>query len=304
MAEPGLKSAPKPIMERQHHPYLAPAYMLMATVFFCLSDVMGKWLTQTYPVVQVTWLRYVVGMIVLFTIIAASSNLDKLKTRRPLWHGMRSLASACMVFFIFYGLKHIPLAEFVSLTFSIPFFVALFSPWLLKEKVTRQSWIAIGAGFIGVMFILRPTPDHFHIAHLTTLLLAFMAGLMFISARYLSSTENRWSLNFYLSVAGIILFGYWALGGWVEPDLTGGVMFVALGISQTAALACFIEASRLEPPSAIAPLDYIRLIWTIIAGYVIWQEIPDQYTWTGIVIIVASGIYIVRHGYVSRTEHL
>ena len=291
-------------MERQRHSYLAAAYMLLATVFFCLSDVLGKWLTETYPVVQVAWVRYVVGITALFIIIAATTNLDKLKTRRPLWHGIRSLASACMVFFIFYGLKHIPLAEFVSLTFSIPFFVALFSPWLLKEKVTRQSWVAIGTGFIGVMFILRPTPDHFHIAHLTTLLLAFMAGLMFISARYLSSTENRWSLNFYLSVAGIILFGYWALGGWVEPDLTGWFMFVALGMSQTAALACFIEASRLESPSAIAPLDYIRLIWTIIAGYVIWQEIPDQYTWTGIIIIVASGIYIVRHGYVSRTEHL
>ena len=291
-------------MERQHHPYLAAIYMLLATVFFCLSDVIGKWLAEIYPVIQITWLRSVVGLVALFIVIAATSNLDKLKTRRPLWHASRSFASAFMVLSIFYGLKHIPLAEFVALSFSIPFFVALFSPSLLKEKVTRQTWVAIAIGFVGVMFILRPTPDHFHIAHITTLLLAFMASLMLISARYLSATENTWSLNFYLSFASIIMFGYWALSYWVNPTPTHWLMFIILGISLTAALGCYIEALRQARAAMIAPLDYIRMIWTIIVGYVIWQEIPDQYTWTGIIIIVASGIYIVRHGYVSRTEHL
>ena len=291
-------------MERQHRPYLAAIYMLTATVFFCLSDIMGKWLVETYPLIQMTWLRSVVGIIALFIVIAATSNLHKLKTRRPLWHGLRSLASALMVLLIFYGLKHIPLAEFVSLSFSIPFFVALFSSWLLQEHVTRQSWAAIVIGFIGVLLILKPTPDHFHIAHFTTLLLAFMASLMLISARYLSTTENRWSLNFYLSVASVILFGYWALSHWVSPTLTHWLMFVVLGLSLTAALACYIEALQLARAAAIAPLDYIRLIWTIIAGYVFWREIPDQYTWVGIIIIVASGIYIVRLGNVSKTEHL
>ena len=130
-----------------------------------------------------------------------------------------------MVLAIFYGLKHIPLAEFVSLTFSIPFFVALFSPWLLKEKVTQQAWLATAIGFIGVMFVLRPTPDHFHIAHLTSLLMAFLTSLVLMSARYLSTTENRWSLNFYLPVAGIILYGYWALSYWVDPTTTHWLMF-------------------------------------------------------------------------------
>ena len=291
-------------MERQHHPYLAAVYMFMATIFFCVADVMGKWLTEVYPVIQVTWLRHVVGIIVVFSIIVATSNLGRLKTRRPIWHGLRSLASAIMVLSIFYGLKNIPLAEFVSLTFSIPFFVALLSPWLLKEKVTKHTWAAITVGFVGVLFVLRPTPDHFHFAHLTSLSLAFLASLVLMSARYLSTTENRWSLNFYLPVAGIILYGYWALSYWVDPTTTHWLMFATLGVSQTAALACYIEALRLARPSVIAPLDYIRLIWTLIAGYVFWLEIPDQYTWAGIIIIVASGIYIVRHGYVSKTEHL
>ena len=290
-------------MERQHHPYLAAVFMLLATVFFCLSDVLGKWLTATYPVVQVTWMRNVFGICTLLFAAAITSNLSQLQTRRPAWHVGRSIVSSTMVLGIFYGLKHIPLAEFVALTFSVPFFVALLSPWLLQEKVAKQSWIAITLGFIGVLFVLRPTPDHFHIAHLATLGMSLLISLMLMSARYLSTTETGWSLNFYLPVAGLIMFGYPTLLYWTDPSNVDWLLFALLGVSQTAALGCYIEALRLARPAVMAPLDYLRMIWTIIVGYLIWQELPDPYTWTGIIIIVASGIYIVRHSYVSRTEH-
>ncbi|MCY4211029.1 MAG: DMT family transporter [Gammaproteobacteria bacterium] len=290
-------------MERQHHPYRATAFMLTATVFFCLSDVLGKWLTATYPVVQITWMRSIFGAGALLLAAALTSNLRALKTRRPVWHASRSVASGIMVLGVFYGLKNIPLAEFVALTFSVPFFIALFSPWLLREQVAKQSWIAITLGFIGVLFVLRPTPDHFHLAHLTTLGMSLIISLMLISARYLSTTETGWSLNFYLPVAAIVLLGYPALVYWIDPGNLDWALFATLGVSQTIALGCYIEALRLARAAVIAPLDYLRMIWTIIVGYLIWQELPDPYTWTGIIIIVASGIYIVRHSYVNRTEH-
>ena len=291
-------------MERQHHPFLAAFCMLLATVFLCLSDVLGKWLSALYPIVQITWLRGIFGITALFAVIAVMSNLGKLKTRRPVWHGLRSINSAFLVLCMFYGLKHIPLAEFVSLTFSVPFFVALLSPWLLKENTSKQVWAATIAGFIGVMLILRPTADHFHIAHVTTLLMSFFVSLMLMSARYLSTTENRWSLNFYLPVASIIVFGYWTLTHWVSPTTQDWLLFISLGISQTLALGLYIEALRLARAAVVAPMDYIRLVWTIIAGYVIWQELPDQYTWAGIIIIVASGIYVVSHSHAGKTEPL
>ena len=290
-------------MERQHHPYRATAFMLMATVFFCLSDALGKWLTAIYPVVQITWMRSIFGAAALLLAAALTSNLRALKTRRPAWHVGRSIASGVMVLGVFYGLKNIPLAEFVAITFSVPFFIAVFSPGLLKEQVAKQSWIAITLGFIGVLFVLRPTPDHFHIAHLTTLGLSLVISLMLLSARYLSTTETGWSLNFYLPVAAIVLLGYPTLVYWIDPSNLDWALFAMLGVSQTIALGCYIEALRLARAAVIAPLDYLRMIWTIIVGYLIWQELPDSYTWAGIAIIVASGIYIVRHSYVNRTEH-
>ncbi len=295
----------KVLMEqtRIHRPYVAIVYLLASTLFFSASDVMGKWLTAVYPVVQVTWLRSVTGTMILFIAICITANLSKLKTKRPGWHALRSVMSGFAVLMIFYGLQSIPLAEYVSLTFAIPFFVAIFSPWFLKEAVSRQSWIAIGVGFIGVLIILRPTPAHFHIAHLTTLLVSFLIGILVNSARYLGATENNWSLNFYLPIAGIILFFYWAMSAWITPTFNHWLMFISLGLSQTLALGCYIEAMRLARPAVIAPLDYVRLIWTIISGFLIWRELPDQYTWIGIIIIVISGIYVLRHSRVSESAY-
>ena len=283
---------------------LSAVFIFLATVFFCLSDALGKWLIASYPLFQVTWLRNLGSLCVLALAVVVTSGPGDLKTRRPIWHVGRSLISAVMMLGIYHGLKHIPLAEFVSLTFSIPLFVALLSPWLLKEKVAKQSWFAIALGFIGVLFILRPTPNHFHIAHLTTLGASLLISLLLVSARFLSVTETRWALNFYLPVAGCILFSYPALMQWSEPATGDWLLFALLAAAQTLALGCYIEALLLARPAVIAPLDYLRLVWTIIVGYVIWQELPDPYTWVGIVIIVASGIYVVRHSYVSRTEHI
>ena len=276
----------------------------MATMLVSVSDALGKWLTGAYPVVQVTWLRSVLGLLILCLITTASLNLDKLKTGRPGWHVLRSLVNTLLALLIFYGLKHIPLAEFVALTFSLPFFVALLSPRLLGEAVTKQSWVAIALGFIGILFVLRPTPEHFHPAHLTTLLLAFLISFMFLSARHLSATETRWSLNFYLPVAGVAVFAYPSLAHWVSPTGTDWLLFVALALSQTVGLGCYIEAVRLAQPSFTATLDYARMLWTLTIGYLVWQEIPDRYTWIGIVIIVVTGIYVVRHGHAVSTEEL
>ena len=119
----------------------------------------------------------------------------------------------------------------------------------------------------------------------------------------MSTTENNWSLNFYLTIASVVLFLPWALGNWTAPMRWDWLLFFLLGLSQTVALGCYIEAMRLAQPAVVAPLDYVRLIWTIAAGYFFWREIPGPYTWAGMALIVASGIYVARQGRVAGTDH-
>ncbi|MGI9229588.1 MAG: DMT family transporter [Gammaproteobacteria bacterium] len=281
--------------DRPHNLLAGVGLMLLSTLFFSISDALGKWLTTLYSISQIAFIRCVVGVIILLSLMLYSARLGDLKSSRPGWHIVRSLVSTAVLFAMFYGLRHLPLAEFVALCFSIPFFIALTSPWFLNEHVDRQSWIAIIVGFIGILIILRPSPEHLHLAHLVTLLLAFAVALLIVSARYLMDTENFHSINFYIYPASLLLFGIDSTYRWIPPNPAHWLALISLGVCTTIALACYIQANRHARPAVVAPIDYIRMIWIILLGYYFWGEIPDLYTCIGMVIIIVSGIYVVRH---------
>ncbi|MBF8268657.1 MAG: hypothetical protein HW386_366 [Gammaproteobacteria bacterium] len=234
-------------------------------------------------------------MLLIFLAALLLGRTEQLRTTRPAWHLLRSAISALLLVGLFYGVKHIPLAEFVSIVFASPFFIALLSPLLLGEKVNKHSWIAIGCGFIGILLVTRPTLDHFHIAHLVVLGVSVLVALLVITARRLALTESPYALNFYLYPVTMIVFCQWAMTDWIAPTKTDWLLFLALGCSATAALGCTIQAIRYARPAMVAPIDYIRIIWVILIGYFVWGEIPEPLTWVGIVIIVISGVYIVSH---------
>jgi drug/metabolite transporter (DMT)-like permease len=226
----------------------------------------------------------------------ALGQANGLRTRNPGWHVFRSCLAVVLLPAIFYGLNHIPLAEFIAIIFAAPFFVAILTPILLRERVAGRAWLAIGMGFCGILIVTRPTPDHFHIAHLTTLFCAASTATLSVTARRLAVTESMFALNFYLYPAIILVYFLPTVWGWQTPTPLDWGLFAALGFTATAALWCVIIAVRHAKPAVIAPIDYIRIVWTIAVGWLFWDEIPDAMTWLGILVIAACGLYIVTHG--------
>lgn len=270
--------------------------MLLSTIFFTLSDVLGKYLTGIYPIAQVTWLRCIFGLLFITVYMLATGQQEQLQTGQPKWHLLRGILAIFLLLSIFYSLDNIPLAEFIAIMFSSPFFIALLSPWLLHERVSRQSWIAIMTGFIGILIVTRPTPDHFHIAHITALVCALCTACLTVTARRLSTTESAIALNFYMYPLSIVILAMWAVQTWIKPSLVDWFMFAGIGFTATAALWCVIRAMSNARPAVIAPIDYVRMVWTIMVAWLIWQELPDALTWTGILIIAVCGLFIVTYG--------
>ena len=159
---------------RHHNPTMGITFMLLSTVLFTIADALGKWLAASYPLIQLVWIRCILGVLLIGLYAVSTGRVQKLKTTRPGWHLLRGVLGIGMNLGVFFGLKNLALAEFVSIMFSMSFILAILSPWFLNERVTTHSWYVIAVGFIGVLFVLRPTPEHFHIAHLTTLLTAAM----------------------------------------------------------------------------------------------------------------------------------
>lgn len=277
-----------------HHPIKGIAFMLLATVSFTAADSLGKLVAQNYSVTQATLLRCILGMLFIGIYAVSRKQFHHFRTGRPGWHLLRGCVHVTLVLCLFYGLKHIPLAEVISIIFANPFIVAVLSPLLLNEKVSRQSWMAIGIGFLGVLIIARPTPAHFHLAHLACLVSATGMALLIITARRLADTESVITLNFFLYPISILITMLWVIPEWTTPTFADWLVFLAMALTSTMAVIFVTNAMHHARPAVVAPIDYLRLAWTPLIGYFFWKEVPDMMIWLGIVAIVISGIYIVR----------
>jgi drug/metabolite transporter (DMT)-like permease len=276
----------------RHHPVQGICYMLLASFLFALADALGKQLMGLYPFMQVIWLRCAFGILFIGAAILARGS-GRFRSRYPRWHLARSVVGIMLTTGIFMGLKYIPLAEVTALVFATPLLVALHTTVVMKEKIGHGPFAAILLGFGGVLLVVRPSPDHFHFAHLFVLGFACASAFMSITARRLSGSESILTLNFYVYPASLLLSSYSAWTQWQAPDIAGWWLFIGVSGLATLALLCVTKAMHCASPALVTPFDYTRIVWTVGIGWLVWGEFPDHLTGAGILVIIGCGLYLV-----------
>jgi len=157
-----------------------------------------------------------------------------------------------------------------------------------------RRWTAVVIGFAGVLIILRPGVNDISIAALAVLFAAFCYACLAITARKLSTTESSYSLSVYVT-AGPILVSIVLLrsGSWQPPDFAGWWLFLGAGICSVIAWIGIIGGYRRASPALLAPFEYTAIIGGAVAGYMIWDEIPDRWVVIGAITIIVSGLFVV-----------
>jgi len=165
---------------------------------------------------------------------------------------------------------------------------------MLGEHVGWRRWIAVTFGFVGVLIILRPGASEVTFASFAVLFAAFCYACMAISARHLSTTESSYALSVYV-IAGPMLVSLSMLGrgAWLAPDSSGWLLFGLAGACSVLAWIGIIGGYRRAAPALLAPFEYTALIGGAIAGYLIWDEVPDRWVAIGATVIIASGLFVV-----------
>jgi drug/metabolite transporter (DMT)-like permease len=198
------------------------------------------------------------------------------------------------MFGFFYGLARMPLVDALTLGFTAPLMVTALSVPMLGEHVGWRRWIAVSVGFVGVLIILRPAGGDVSFASIAVLFAAFCYACMAITSRKLSTTESSYSLSVYVIVGpmivSLLLLGR---GAWQVPDINGWLMFTLAGACSVIAWIGIIGGYRRASPALIAPFEYTALIGGAIAGYFIWNEVPDRWVVLGATVIIASGLFVV-----------
>ena len=251
---------------------VALSYLLLGVTGGLALDICAKWLLADYSLEQFVFLRSAFGVIFFLLSARWYGGLGSLKTKRWGWHLLRTLLAAGAMFGFFYGLARMPLIDALTLGFTAPLMMTALSVPMLGEHVGWRRWLAVVAGFGGVLMILRPGSGALTFAAVAVLFAAFCYACLAITARRLAPTESTFSLSIYVIAGPMAMSGMLSAGAtWQVPDTAGWILFVLAGICSVVAWIGLVGAYRQASPSILAPFEYTALIGGAIAGYLIWD---------------------------------
>jgi len=267
--------------------------MFISVCAFSLMDIIVKW-SDDYPVGQVLFFRGFCGIIPILFLIPKDRFLDFYKTERPILHIKRCLAGLIAIVSIFVALRNLPLATVVSISFASPIFTTIFSIFLLNEKVGFYRWLAVFVGFIGIIIISEPGFSSLNIYYIYPIIFCLGLSYVAIAIRKLSSTEPVWLISFFFSFS-ILIFSFFSLyQKWIMPSLIDLILLSSIGILGGIANLWLSQSYKFSEVSLVSPLKYLALVFAIVFGYFIWDEIPTIKTLMGALLVILSSFIIFR----------
>lgn len=270
--------------------------LLLAGVFFATLDATAKYLVRDHSLFLVVWARYAGQMLVTTPIAWQRGGHGFWRTKHLLIQLLRSLCLVVATACFFGGLRFLPLAEASAITFLAPMFAIVLSMPVLKERPTRAHWFAAIAGFVGILFLVRPGSAVFHPATGLLVLAAISNALYQLLTRRLPN-DAPYTTLFYTALVGTVLLSL----GLPFADLPSAVtlhdafFLVLLGFLAGLGHWMLITAFLLARASLLAPFTYLHMIWATVYGYLIFDQLPDGLSALGMAVIVASGVALIVH---------
>jgi drug/metabolite transporter (DMT)-like permease len=276
---------------------------MVAMLIFATHDAIIKVLTVDYAAAQILWIRFVFFSVFALALARRKGPLGQsTKSARPLLQIGRSLMLlADMVLFVV-AVGLLPLADTHALIATFPLMVTALSALILREHVGVRRWLAVGACFVGVLFILRPGLTVLQPGSLIALAAAFSFALYLVMTRIVSRHDGSEVSLVYVGVIGLILTSFAVPFFWVWPTTDAWLMFAAIGIIGAFAHLLLIAALKAAPPSVMQPFNYTLLLAATAIGYFLFGQFPDFWTILGASVIVGSGLYVIQREYSIRKQ--
>ena len=277
-------------------------WVVVGTFFFALNDTFVKQAGLTIHPFQIGLIRYVLGIVLLLPVFIPMGR-EGLATKRLGLHFLRALIAGSGQILVFYSVILLMLADATVISFSRPLFMTVLAVILLHEAVGWRRWAATTVGFIGVLVVVRPGDGPIDAGWLVGLTAAFLFSIGLILIRRLASTEPPNRILFYYHLFGSLLSLGPAIWMWKTPTPEEWLVLAMVGVMTTIAMFCFVRGFAIGEASILGPMEYTRLVFAALAGYFIFTEVPDIWTWIGATIIVSATLYIThREAKIKRTS--
>jgi drug/metabolite transporter (DMT)-like permease len=216
------------------------------------------------------------------------------RTARPKLQIVRGLMMLSTTVFNFLAFRYLQLDEALAILFSTPFLVAMMAGPMLGEWVGWRRWCAIGVGFVGVLVVIRPGLGGMQWAALLSVAAAIFYAGYAIATRMVMRHDNSETTLFYANLVGVVAMTPVLPLVWSAPpnglDL---VLLLGVGAFGSAGHYLLILAHHRAPASVLSPFMYTQLLWATTFGYLVFDNVPSQWTLAGAAIVVGSGLYLL-----------
>jgi drug/metabolite transporter (DMT)-like permease len=269
--------------------------MVAAVGVFVCMDTIAKYLTRWYPPPLIVWARYVSNLAILLSFLAVRGDLRLLRTARPGLQFARGLLLALATLLFFTSLSVLPLADANAIGFAMPLFVAALAVPMLGERLEMARLLAILAGLVGALIIVRPGSDLFTPYALLPLGMAVCNAFYQILTRKVAGLEPPLTSLVWGAIVGAVLLSAIAPFVWVTPQAAShGVLIVIVGIFASVGHFLLIKAYDYAGAGLLAPYTYTALVWAMASGWLVFGDFPDGWSLVGMGIIVLSGLYLAN----------
>ena len=274
--------------------------MLLAVTTLTTMFVVVKHMAMELPVFVVAIARTFFALCML-TPWLIRSGPGVLRTRRPGLHFFRAFFGITAFVTLVFALEELIMADAMVLAFTSPFWSILIGAIILNEIIRGRRIAATIVGFCGMLLIVKP-----HLGVEPAMILALGSAVLtssaMISMKNLSSTEPPTRIVFYFMFFGTLILLPGAAYTWETPTLTQTCWLFLAGVLGAIGQDFLARAYDAGEVSIVAPFDFMRLPVAAILGFIVFSEIPDQWSVIGTIVIIASAVYLLRRGHIERQE--
>ena len=287
---PAMKAPPQ-----TQRPLFGIVAMLFSVLTFATMDTIVKWLSSDYPTYQIMFFRSSVALIPVAVFIMMAGGVKVLKTDQLGLHIIRSVFGIGAMGCAFYGIANMPLAEAMAIFHSSPILMTALSVIMLQEKVGIRRWLAVFAGFVGMLLVVQPGSGLFTNGAVFMLIAAVFVALTSNVIRKLSRLDDPACITFYFTFSATVVTGIASLlWGWIKPDTTDLLMLIAVGLLGGCGQYLMSLSFKNAEVGLVSPLKYLMIVFGGVFGYLFWSELPNQIAIIGIAVIISSGVYTMH----------
>jgi len=270
--------------------------LLMCSAVFCFSglDTTAKYLGRVLPTEQIVWARYFASVVIVSALVNPLTRPGVLRTKRPWLQAGRSLLLLASTGSNFVAIQYLQLAETTAITFVTPLLVALMAALLLGERIGPRRMVAIGIGLGGVLVVTRPGIGNMHPAAFLSLVGCVAYAGYSIATRMLSYSDRAETTLVYSGLAGVVVLTPLLPFFWTTPaTATTWVLMGSMGFYAAFGHYLLILAHQRAPAAILSPFMYTQLLWMTALGLIVFGDVPDAFTLSGGLIVIASGLYLL-----------